>query len=220
MCCHLVHDKCLRQAGRSLNSLGERYGIGGFGQPRCGCPICNQEVSFWSAFKEAAAFPVFWMKKIQDCLEEIGPEGGPIPIEQVKSILKEKPDSKLTRAQKKYLRNNRGDDVGFYGALKEGNTQFVREEVNGGIANGGYIKMYCKENVWDWDEQRATLWMHKWGTSPSPTSNRGPNTENSAWDTKQGSSWWKWVALVALFVSALSKWFDGTRELAGTTEST
>jgi hypothetical protein len=37
-------------------------------------------VSFWFSYQDAAAFPQFWIKRILNVLEQIGPSGGPVDI--------------------------------------------------------------------------------------------------------------------------------------------
>ena len=83
MCYHLVHSDCLAKAGRSLNADGKRYGMGGMGA-RAGCPVCNRPVSMWFSYEEAAQFPLFWMNRIFRVLEDIGPDGGPVKLKEVR----------------------------------------------------------------------------------------------------------------------------------------
>jgi hypothetical protein len=160
MCCHLVHSDCLRRAGQSLNSDGRRYGVGGFG-PRSGCPLCNHPVSFWESYRDAAAFPSFWMKRILNVLEQIGPSGGPVDIVAVYCRLEV--DETLTRRQKEFM-SQRGL---FVEALREGKQKYFREQVNGGIENGGSEIIGYKDNIWYWNELDETLWLYKWGEAPN-----------------------------------------------------
>jgi hypothetical protein len=175
MCPHLVHSDCLKQASRALNSDGNRYGVGGFGI-RAGCPICGQAVSFWESFSEAAAFSVFWMHRIQACLEEIGPGGGPIAVSRVQDMLKN--DSQLTEKQKGYLNNAEDKRYGFAQALKDGDSVWVNNEVrDGGPENGGSLVSYWKDGMWELNQETKTLWMRKWGPSTSrDVSSRGDLT--------------------------------------------
>ena len=164
MCQHLVHSDCLAEAGRSLNSDGSRYGIGGLlGMPRAGCPICAVPVSFWVAYSDAAAFPIFWMHRIQEKLEEIGATAGPISVLRVKKMLKN--DPQLTKSQKKYI-HSKEMDVGFPKALSDGDQVWVNQVVDGGPENGGYIQSCFQEGIWDFDKEENTLWLHKWGDIP------------------------------------------------------
>lgn len=167
MCLHLVHSDCLVAAGKALNSDGTRYGVGWMG-PRCACPICDMAVSSWISYRAAADFPIFWMHRIQVCLEEIGPRGGPVSIDRVKEMLKA--DSSLTRKQKEYLvENHQGTDAnGFTEALKMGDMVWVVKDVNGGPNNGGYTFHGYKQGCWDLDRNRRKLWLHKWGPNPDP----------------------------------------------------
>ena len=139
-CLHLVHDECLKRARQALNSDGSRYGIGGLDggeTPRAGCPVCSLPISFWFTSKEAAFFPIFWMHRIQDCLEEIGPDDGPIPIARVKRMLKA--DVSLTRDQKSFI-DKKEQICGFQEALNKGRGGCVQEVRDGGPSeNGGSI---------------------------------------------------------------------------------
>ena len=125
VCIHLVHSDCLVRAGKTLNADGHRYGIGGLGTPRAGCPLCGQPVTLWTEHKKATDFPIFWMHRIQACLEKIGPRNGPIEIDTVKNMLKNDPS--LTSQQKSHLDLRGTSDLsnGFLGALTEGNTRIV-----------------------------------------------------------------------------------------------
>lgn len=114
-CFHLVHDDCLRRAGQALNSDGNRFGIGGLG-PRAGCPVCNRPVSFWTSYKVAAAFPIFWMRKILDALNLFGPVTGPVSLTLVMQFIK---DGYLTAIEKKHFLGG-----AFVQALEDG-SKFV-----------------------------------------------------------------------------------------------
>jgi hypothetical protein len=164
MCFHLVHSDCLAQAGRALNADGTRYGIGGFGA-RAGCPICARPVSMWLSSKKAASFPIFWMHRIQACLEAIGPDSGPISIERIKDQLRSDPS--LTKPQKRYLDKNDKSD-GFLEALDKGAWVWTDTVVNGGPRNGGSIISRMAQGIWDMDEDQKTLWLQKWGSAPRP----------------------------------------------------
>lgn len=159
MCLHLVHSDCLAQAGRAMNASGERYGIGGLG-PRGGCPVCEKAVSFWVSSKQAADFPVFWMHRIQTCLEEIGPDNGPVPIKDVKHKLRHQ--FSLTSYQKKVMKQSRSES-GFEKALQEGAYVNITLIVNGGPARGGGISVgHHTPGIWDFDERNRTLYLAKW----------------------------------------------------------
>lgn len=160
MCTHLVHSDCLKHAGKALNADGSRYGIGGLGAPRCGCPVCSESVTFWMNYNESAAFPVFWMQRIQTCLEQVGPQGGPISVDRVVKMLEKDPN--LTQAQKKYLIQGEEDGIGFYQALFDGYRVWVNRVIDGGPENGGSILSRFEEGIWDWDQNVNTLWLHKW----------------------------------------------------------
>lgn len=184
MCFHLVHSECLQQAGQTLNPDGKRYGIGGMG-PRAGCPVCNRPVSMWIDYKDAAAFPIFWMKRILSILEMIGPSYGPVAVNHVLKLLKD--DSTLTKRQKRFITRGRppvdGMDHGLNGALKDGDSYFMWEEIDGGIANGGSEKMYMKEMAWDWNRRDDTLWLYKWGPGNRNSSRTGQHGGQSATPT-------------------------------------
>jgi hypothetical protein len=158
VCCHLVHSDCLERAGQSLNSDGRRYGVGILGL-RSGCPLCNQPVSFWFSYQDAAAFPQFWIKRILNVLEQIGPSGGPVDIVAVYCRLEF--DETLTRRQKKFMSQTLRE------ALREGSRKYYREQINGGIENGGSEMIGYKDNIWYWNEQENTLWLYKWGEPPN-----------------------------------------------------
>ena len=117
MCLHLIHSDCLAEAGRALNSDGQRYGVGGFGA-RAGCPVCEKPVSFWQSFTDAGDFKAFWTCRIENVLKELGrieEEGRRQPVsgELLRSKLRE--DSSLTEKQKEMI--NRNSDSGFFKCL-------------------------------------------------------------------------------------------------------
>lgn len=166
-CIHLIHSSCLEDT-KKLNKDGKRYGFSGFdGTPCSGCPICGQGASIWIAYEEAAAFPLFWMQRIQSCLDQIGPHYGPVTIKKVKELLLS--DGGLTVAQKKFISKAKdyGDD-GFMGGVINGSTPVVKETVGGGPSKGGYIRISCESGVWDYDRGAKTLWCHYWGVPTHP----------------------------------------------------
>jgi len=158
MCLHLVHSDCLQAAGRALNATGDRYGVGGMGL-RSGCPVCETAVSFWMMSNRAVDFPVFWMHRIQACLEKIGSRGGPISVERVKEMLEQ--DGSLTSDQKQVLREN-SEDSGFNEALCKGGCRFVNLVVDGGVARNGGIKTGSMPGIWKYDRTEQTLFLGKW----------------------------------------------------------
>eukprot|EP00986_Skeletonema_menzelii_P001468 scaffold387_cov136-Skeletonema_menzelii.AAC.11 len=157
MCFHLVHDECLRRAGRSLNSDGHRFGVGGFG-PRAGCPVCNRPVSFWTSYKEAAEFPIFWMKKILHALNTFGEmRRGPVSLSLLTRFLKE--DRHLTDTEKKHIHAGGG---AFRQALEDGSKFMMWEQTDGGSE-----KIYFKKMAWCFNQEDLTLWLYKWGNAPN-----------------------------------------------------
>jgi hypothetical protein len=163
MCIHLVHSDCLARAGRTLNSNGQRYGVSAFGN-RAGCPLCAQLVSFWFDYKEAAAFPIFWMHRVQAKMDQIGPNEGPILIHRITKMLKNDPT--LTNGQKTYLRDGSSAGIGFPQAMKDGSHAFVNKVINGGPKKGGSICSSFKPGPWDLDERNKTVWLYKWSEIP------------------------------------------------------
>ena len=165
MCFHLVHDDCLRRAAQSLNADGHRFGIGGFG-PRAGCPVCNRPVSFWSADKEAAAFPIFWMNKILHALNVLGDiisfgdmgRRKPVSLALLREFIERR---LLTDTEKKHFNGG-----AFNQALEDGSKFVVWEQTE-----GRGEKMYCKKMAWCFDQQNMTLWLYKWGDPPAPAPN-------------------------------------------------
>lgn len=159
VCKHLVHSECLKEAGKSLNADGQRYGVGLLGA-RAGCPLCSQPVSFWESFDQAAAFPIFWERRIQNVLEEVGPSRvfGFVSVRRIRRKLKS--DPQLTKEQKKYL-FTKEHGVGFLQALKDGAGGVVTE------TRDDCISMYYKEGIWQFDKDYMTLWLYKWGPVPS-----------------------------------------------------
>ncbi|CAB9511046.1 expressed unknown protein [Seminavis robusta] len=214
-CLHLVHSECLRRSGEALNADGKRYGIGGLGSPRAGCPICSQEVTFWPTYNEAAAFPTFWMSRIQDVLEETGPARGPIPVKAIRAKLKA--DDRLTTEQKKYLSTKYKEDnsscrIGFYGALqKAGAKIFYWKVVNGGPDNGGYTTSAWKDNVWHWNEEEGTLWDIKWGDPARRPAARIHKIWKFMRRIRLGAL--EWTALVLVVAIVASVWFDSGEEI-------
>jgi hypothetical protein len=199
MCIHLVHSDCLAAAGRALNADGKRYGVGGFGAPRAGCPVCASPVSFWVSYTSKAAFSSFWMHRIQACLEEIGPSNGPIRVKLIKRMLRD--DSSLTREQKKWLEK---EDTGFLKALADGNAVWVNEVLNGGPENGGSMRMYFAPGIWDWDKQENTLWLTKWGPVrlPAPV----PVRSVSVWNRPTGIAISVALAFIAVLIGLWLQW--------------
>ena len=60
------------------------------------------------SFRQAADFPVFWWKRIEHCLESIGPSNGPIHIDLIKDLLRQ--DKTLTERQLRYIDDDDDDD--------------------------------------------------------------------------------------------------------------
>jgi hypothetical protein len=199
MCIHLVHSDCLAAAGRALNADGKRYGVGGFGAPRAGCPVCASPVSFWVSYTSKAAFSSFWMHRMQACLEEFGPSNGPIRVKLIKRMLRD--DSSLTREQKKWLKK---EDTGFLKALADGNAVWVNEVLNGGPENGGSMRMYFAPGIWDWDKQENTLWLTKWGPVrlPAPV----PVRSVSVWNRPTGIAISVALAFIAVLIGLWLQW--------------
>lgn len=165
-CLHLVHTDCLKAAARALNSDGRRYGFHRFFGPTAGCPICEMPASMWETHYTASSFPIFWMHRIQACLEKIGPAGGLIQIDRVRLMLWD--DKSLTKEQKECLRLL-PENPGFFEALDKGQNVFVAEHLNGGARNGGTTTYRQRPGCWDWEMRSGTLWMQKWGPTPIPT---------------------------------------------------
>eukprot|EP00984_Skeletonema_dohrnii_P029089 scaffold19434_cov121-Skeletonema_dohrnii-CCMP3373.AAC.5 len=223
MCVHLVHSVCLQRAGRSLNPDGRRYGVGGFG-PRAGCPLCNQPVSFWTSYGDAASFPAFWIKRILGVLEDIGPNGGPVDVVAV--LCRLQADETLTKRQREIMTQGRP----FREALLEGKQKYVREEINGGVQNGGYEMAGYKANLWYWNEQDNTIWLYKWGEAPNRIKHaalppipqlqqRQRHGKPSARQLQQQSSQWPisgQCAIVIIIIAAAifaSIYFDNGEEI-------
>jgi hypothetical protein len=220
LCYHLVHDECLRESAKALNADGQRYGIGGMGEPRGGCPICGQGVTIWFCFDQAAEFPVFWMKRIQTILQEMGPDGSPIPIEVLRDKLRA--DTGLTEAQKKYLDKKQCDmGRGFYGALEEeGKRKVGWKEVDGGPANGGYATTYFMEGAWKWNQEDDTLRINK-GKKRNKTKKLHDNAKKTVrfnpmvtiHEATPTCHCWQWSVLVVILAIALSIYMDDGKDM-------
>lgn len=156
MCPHLVHSDCLVRSGQALNSDGQRYGIGGFGL-RSGCPLCSEPVSFWTTHSKASDFSVFWLPKIQKCMETIGHNSGWIPVSQIQGMLQE--DSSLTPQQKSDMMAENG---GFEKALSDGELIAVKQ-----VLSSDKWTMGAKNFIWAYEKEPALLWLHKWGDPPA-----------------------------------------------------
>lgn len=161
-CHHLTHSDCL--AGLALNSDGSRYKIGDSDPP--GCPVCGQHASMWGVITEAAVLPAFWIRRIYNCLGVLGPGKGPVPVGLIQEMLKKSPE--LTESQKKYLARSNdfwAEDRGFQGALEVGNIRYEIVEERG----IGYETRtrHMKNNAWDWDTAKGTLWLYRWGEPPN-----------------------------------------------------
>jgi hypothetical protein len=76
-------------------------------------------------------------------------------------------------AQKKFLQKKE-TDFGFRGALEEGQGQCVHEE-----GAGGAVKMFWKDNLWRWNENRDALWLHKWGPTPNIHTRKVPEAKKA-----------------------------------------
>lgn len=165
---HLIHAECLKLVGQSLNADGKRYGISSAFGPRSGCPVCGQEVSFWSTTKKATDFGVFWWHKIQKCIEQVGRDNGPVSVDVVMDMLRNDPS--LTRQQKSLIFRApcseeelrfKSENYVFENALVEGGSRIYSIKVtddDGEFTTG----MAAWPPVWDYDRQQGTLWMKKW----------------------------------------------------------
>jgi hypothetical protein len=108
-------------------------------------------------------------------------------------------DSSLTREQKKWLKK---EDTGFLKALADGNEVWVNEVVNGGPANGGSIQSYWDQGIWDWDKQKDTLWLAKWGPVRLPV----PVRSVSVWTRPTGIAISVALAFIAVLIGLWLQW--------------
>lgn len=210
-----MHSDCLAKAGQELNTDGKRYGMGGMGA-RAGCPVCNQPVSMWCSYDEAAEFPLFWTKHIFDILESIGPSGGPVKWKQVCTRLVL--DENTTERQKSFMYEEVLNE-----ALREGMSKYYVKEVDGGIRNGGYEKSGMRKNVWYWNEQTNEMWLYKWGKVPKRMIMKSPRRPTGfvIRNQRQQQHQWEWplgnqYATIIVFVVAaimLSIYFDTGEEI-------
>ena len=164
MCLHPIHSDCLSEAGRSLNSDGQRYGHGAMG-PRAGCPICHPPVSSWTIHKNAGAFIGFWTERIETALQEIGPsisqEGRREPVSGEILRNKLKDDTSLTEAQKRLIRKPANEyldmDSGFCKCLKHAGS------VNYSDHSLLFSYMLQTRGIWHYNEKTDKVWLWEWG---------------------------------------------------------
>ena len=178
-CPHLIHSKCLQQTRYLLQATssdgsgttaGYRYGYGLGGQPRAGCPICNTPISTWFEYDKVSEFPIFWMGKIFNALETIGPNGGggirrPVHVDDIKLQIINTCSS-LTEEQTLCILTSKPEkrrSTGFEKAILDGAYRTICQYHPAGGSDGdGSITNYKVKNLWDYDPIKNTLWLHKW----------------------------------------------------------
>lgn len=154
-CFHLFHSKCLKQAGKSYGNA---------------CPICEKPLAMWTASKQAAQFPGFWLERIENFLkEQQGPQRDTASGKDLclrASVIREYFQSQddLTQDQKMYIQDDpTGMDRGLQAALEWGGYIDCNRVPKGHV---GFSKALRTRGIWKYDRKRDDLWFWEWGIHP------------------------------------------------------
>lgn len=151
-CFHLFHSRCLKQAGKSYGNA---------------CPICEKPLAMWTATKQAAQFPGFWLERVENFVRATN--GAPKDTHSGKdaclpaSAIREhfQGEDGLTETQKLYIQDDpTGMDRGLQAALEWGGYIDCNNVPKGHL---GFSKALRTRGVWRYDPKKDDLWLWDWG---------------------------------------------------------
>ena len=151
-CFHLFHSRCLKHAGKIYKNT---------------CPICEKPLAMWTASKQAAQFPGFWLGRVETFLKEMN--GAPkdtgkgedmcLPASRIREVFQG--DDDLTNAEKKYIQDDpTGMDRGLQAALEWGGYIDCNRVPKGHV---GFLKALRTRGIWKYDEKKDDIWFWEWG---------------------------------------------------------
>lgn len=151
-CFHLFHAKCLKQASKMHGNA---------------CPICEKPLSMWTASKQAAQFPGFWLERVENYLKSM--KGAPqdsvkdkdicLPASKIRDYFQQ--DDSLTKGQKLYIEDDpTGMDKGLQAALEWGGHIDCNQVPKGHV---GFSKALRTRGIWKYDSKKDDVWFWDWG---------------------------------------------------------
>ena len=151
-CFHLFHSRCLKHAGKEYKNS---------------CPICEKPLAIWTASKQAAQFPGFWLERIEIFLRSVN--GAPtnasgktmcLPADTIRDYFQQQQDD-LTKSQKQYIRDDpTGMDRGLQAALEWGGYIDCNQVPKGHI---GFSLALRTRGIWKYDSKKDDIWFWEWG---------------------------------------------------------
>jgi hypothetical protein len=151
-CFHLFHSRCLKQASKSYRNA---------------CPICEKPLAMWTASKQAAQFPGFWLERVENFLranrapqDTISGKDVCLPASTIRDYFQQVND--LTESQKLYIQDDpMGMDRGLQAALEWGGYVDCNLVSKGHV---GFSKALRTRGIWKYDPKKDDLWLWDWGS--------------------------------------------------------
>eukprot|EP00534_Pseudo-nitzschia_fraudulenta_P012045 CAMPEP_0201221500 /NCGR_PEP_ID=MMETSP0851-20130426/192134_1 /ASSEMBLY_ACC=CAM_ASM_000631 /TAXON_ID=183588 /ORGANISM="Pseudo-nitzschia fraudulenta, Strain WWA7" /LENGTH=271 /DNA_ID=CAMNT_0047511241 /DNA_START=145 /DNA_END=958 /DNA_ORIENTATION=- len=146
-----VPAKCLKQASKMHGNA---------------CPICEKPLSMWTASKQAAQFPGFWLERVENYLKSM--KGAPqdsvkdkdicLPASKIRDYFQQ--DDSLTKGQKLYIEDDpTGMDKGLQAALEWGGHIDCNQVPKGHV---GFSKALRTRGIWKYDSKKDDVWFWDW----------------------------------------------------------
>ena len=151
-CFHLFHSSCLKQTSKCYGNA---------------CPFCEKPLAMWTASKQAAQFPGFWLEPVESFL--IAMKGPPkdiisgkdkcLPASMIRAYFQD--GDHLTESQKLYIQDDpTGMDRGLQAALEWGGYIDYNKVPKGYV---GFLNALRTRGIWKYDSKKDDLWLWEWG---------------------------------------------------------
>lgn len=184
-CYHIMHAQCLKQhrhnpqqqpISQSPSSPPENSDMSpsktqkGLARNPVTCPLCHKAIAMFVSSKQAAHFAVFWMKRVEQCLQRLGPKlvqdpateqftRQPLPAKFVREHLQR--DDSLTEQQKRYIDDDpTGLGKGLLAALEWGGSEDYNNVKTG---QRGWNLCLQTKGIWNYSPKHDDLWLWEWG---------------------------------------------------------
>mmetsp|Transcript_11612 Transcript_11612/g.23944 ORF Transcript_11612/g.23944 Transcript_11612/m.23944 type:complete len:583 (-) Transcript_11612:10-1758(-) len=144
-CFHLFHSRCLKHAGKEYGNA---------------CPICEKPLAMWTASKQAAQFPGFWLERVENYLRTVTIDGKCLPASNIREHFSQVND--LAEEQKLYIQDDpMGMDRGLQAALEWGGYIDCNNVPKGHV---GFSKALRTRGIWKYDRKKDDVWFWEWGS--------------------------------------------------------
>lgn len=157
-CYHILHARCLKHQQKQTPKHQQAS--------KSKCPICESAIPMFINAKQAAHFGGFWLKRVEQCLKQLGPvksargELQPQPASTVREWLRTK-DSTLAETQKRYIDDDpTGLGKGLMSALEWSGSVDYNDVQKG---HKGWHICLRTQGIWKYDPKRDDLWLWEWG---------------------------------------------------------